>query len=393
VDRVHYHDNAPWPTSADGLGNSLQRVSMTGYGNDPTNWLAAAPAPGQPTTGTPPSILSQPASQVVACSAEASFTVLADGALPLIYQWYQASAPVANATNATLILSNVTVANESSYFVIAANAAGSATSQVATLTLVDTVAPVIGTMTATVGAADVKNCAVSVAANASVQISVSVSDACGLAAPPTVTLTNGASSATAPFVNESPAGTFHFAWTIGASAPGTWSALVTATDTGHNTASQGFTLCVLPLQIAGLVELEAFVGASRTVTFKATGATNNMLQIWNLALHFTNGVASYVLTNVPPATAHLSAKTAWHLRKRLDVTFASGVSTMNFIGSASLLGGDFDESNRADMADYFALATAWYTPAAAADIDGSGFVDLDDYFLLASHWSWEGDPE
>jgi hypothetical protein len=46
VEKVVYQDRAPWPTNADGLGYSLQRVSMTGYANDPTNWLAAAPTPG-----------------------------------------------------------------------------------------------------------------------------------------------------------------------------------------------------------------------------------------------------------------------------------------------------------------------------------------------------------
>ena len=46
VDRVHYRDSNPWPTNADGGGDSLQRLSMTGYGNEPTNWFAAAPNPG-----------------------------------------------------------------------------------------------------------------------------------------------------------------------------------------------------------------------------------------------------------------------------------------------------------------------------------------------------------
>ncbi|MCI0746014.1 MAG: lamin tail domain-containing protein [Verrucomicrobia subdivision 3 bacterium] len=46
VDFVSYSDRAPWPTNADGFGMSLQRVHVLGYGNDPTNWLAAAPTPG-----------------------------------------------------------------------------------------------------------------------------------------------------------------------------------------------------------------------------------------------------------------------------------------------------------------------------------------------------------
>jgi len=46
VERVHYHDVAPWPTSADGGGFSLQRLNLLGYGNEPTNWVAGIPDPG-----------------------------------------------------------------------------------------------------------------------------------------------------------------------------------------------------------------------------------------------------------------------------------------------------------------------------------------------------------
>lgn len=45
VDKVVYQDRGAWPTNADGHGMSLQRISATGYGNEPTNWMAAAPAP------------------------------------------------------------------------------------------------------------------------------------------------------------------------------------------------------------------------------------------------------------------------------------------------------------------------------------------------------------
>ncbi len=43
VDRVHYRDLPPWSPAADGSGFSLNRRSLTGFGNDPTNWVAAAP--------------------------------------------------------------------------------------------------------------------------------------------------------------------------------------------------------------------------------------------------------------------------------------------------------------------------------------------------------------
>jgi hypothetical protein len=47
VDRVNYSDKAPWPTSADGSGTSLQRVAADEYGNDPMNWRADNPTAGQ----------------------------------------------------------------------------------------------------------------------------------------------------------------------------------------------------------------------------------------------------------------------------------------------------------------------------------------------------------
>ena len=43
VDKVTYHDSAPWPTNADGLGMSLQRHQLAAFGNDPVNWKAALP--------------------------------------------------------------------------------------------------------------------------------------------------------------------------------------------------------------------------------------------------------------------------------------------------------------------------------------------------------------
>lgn len=46
MDQVNYDDELPWPTNPDGNGHSLQRVTHSQYGNDVTNWRAAAPAPG-----------------------------------------------------------------------------------------------------------------------------------------------------------------------------------------------------------------------------------------------------------------------------------------------------------------------------------------------------------
>ncbi|UCG58192.1 MAG: hypothetical protein JSU70_01545, partial [Phycisphaerales bacterium] len=57
VDRVRYSDGShpddfasgvdPWPTAADGSGSSLTRLFPQYYGNDPNNWQAGVPTPGQ----------------------------------------------------------------------------------------------------------------------------------------------------------------------------------------------------------------------------------------------------------------------------------------------------------------------------------------------------------
>jgi hypothetical protein len=46
VDKVSYTDTDPWPTNSDGSGLSIHRIHMSGYGNDPTNWVGAAADPG-----------------------------------------------------------------------------------------------------------------------------------------------------------------------------------------------------------------------------------------------------------------------------------------------------------------------------------------------------------
>lgn len=52
LERVDYLDTAPWPLSANGDGDSIQRLDYASLANDAPNWVGAPPTPGRgPTAG------------------------------------------------------------------------------------------------------------------------------------------------------------------------------------------------------------------------------------------------------------------------------------------------------------------------------------------------------
>jgi len=52
VERVDFLDTTPWPLTANGDGDSIQRRDASAIANDPANWVGAPPTPGRgPTTG------------------------------------------------------------------------------------------------------------------------------------------------------------------------------------------------------------------------------------------------------------------------------------------------------------------------------------------------------
>jgi len=83
----------------------------------------------------PPAIVSQPQSRTNVVGSTATFSVVASGTEPLAYQWCFNGTNLAGQTTAALSLSNVQAAQAGSYTVVVTNAAGSVTSQVATLTV------------------------------------------------------------------------------------------------------------------------------------------------------------------------------------------------------------------------------------------------------------------
>jgi hypothetical protein len=94
----------------------------------------------------PPLIAIQPAAQTVVAGRIAFFQVSFSGTPPFNFQWFDGAAALPGATNATLLLVNVSDANGGSYSVVISNTAGSVTSSVAALSVIDP--PVITTQPA-----------------------------------------------------------------------------------------------------------------------------------------------------------------------------------------------------------------------------------------------------
>ncbi len=107
-----------------------------------TNVLASCPlhgfrvqADGTVQTGElPPTLLSQPASQTTFAGRPVTLAASAIGSAQF-WQWFRDDAPMPGGTNSTLALPGAVVTNTASYFAVVSNLWGSATSQVATLTV------------------------------------------------------------------------------------------------------------------------------------------------------------------------------------------------------------------------------------------------------------------
>lgn len=239
-----------------------------------------------------------------------------------------------------------------------------------------------------------------------VALSVDVTDVgcAGVSTPPAVTV---AGIGAASFVTAA-GNTYHYTVTVtSATANGLHAITVDAVDAlGNASQLTGPTLCVDKNQITGTVEFDTFSSASYSVTrdvvFTATDAGGTVLATWNVPVTFTNagppGLASgsCTLTHVPTNTASLSAKTAWHLRRKLIVALdADGQGTGAFTQTTGtdLRGGDIRQDNTVNILDYSILKNNWHSTHTAADINGDGSVGLLDYSLMKSNWFRIGDEE
>ena len=273
-------------------------------------------------------------------------------------------------------------------------------------TRIDNQPPVIAAVTATNNSQNVKNGAATTLQGA-VNFSVTASDNCSLGSNPAITLTNGAATATATYVSESPSGTFNYVWNVtSATANGTWNVTVTANDSIYVTTT-AFTLVVNKNQVTGQVQLDSFDGSgtipahTRAVTFIASTnwvvghVTNTLTLLTNtLTLTFSGDTAPFTLTGQPGNANGLSAKTCWNLRRKLPLAYdGNSQGAANFTGSKFLPGGDLDGDNQVMLTDYTLLANNFYTYNAVADFTGDGSVDYYDYYILYIDWFTAGDPQ
>jgi len=95
--------------------------------------IVAVPTGTVPTVGVPP----QP--MTVYLGQSAGFSAIAQGTLPLHYQWRLNGAPVAGATTNSLSLPSVRLADEGDYTLVVTNNYGAVTSIVARLSLLETI--------------------------------------------------------------------------------------------------------------------------------------------------------------------------------------------------------------------------------------------------------------
>jgi hypothetical protein len=86
-----------------------------------------------------PDIIRQPTNQMGAVFGSAMFSVTAESALPLSYQWMFDGEPIADATNAQVILGPLNCTQNGYYNVIVSNASGAVSSSKAKLTVCQTI--------------------------------------------------------------------------------------------------------------------------------------------------------------------------------------------------------------------------------------------------------------
>ena len=84
---------------------------------------------------TPLTVTENPQGQSVVAGALLVLDVAANGSSPVSYQWYQDGAALVGATQSSLQISNISVANQGNYHVVLNNSVSAATSDSATVVI------------------------------------------------------------------------------------------------------------------------------------------------------------------------------------------------------------------------------------------------------------------
>ncbi|MBC8002948.1 MAG: immunoglobulin domain-containing protein [Opitutaceae bacterium] len=128
-----------------GLAGGSYTVSAALSGYSFSNSPSANPVTVGPASGTidfhafpiPASIFLPPIDQIVNAGTNALFSVVAAGSSPLSYQWLRNGTLISGATGSSYLRTNTQTTDAGSYSVVVTNSAGSITSVVATLTVID----------------------------------------------------------------------------------------------------------------------------------------------------------------------------------------------------------------------------------------------------------------
>lgn len=128
------------PTSTSDNGEKFDVVVSNRYGSRTSSTATLTVN----ATMVAPTIAAQPVNQAVTVGQSATFSVAANGTAPLAYQWQKNGVSIAGATSSSYTTpATTTVDSGSTFRVVVSNAAGSSTSNAATLTVNSAPAPAI----------------------------------------------------------------------------------------------------------------------------------------------------------------------------------------------------------------------------------------------------------
>ena len=121
LESVRYNDKSPWPTTADGSGPSLQRISAAALALEPTNWQGQGLTPGLPNaTNQAPTVAITAPSHLSTFIPPGAFTITASAADPdgqiVRVEFYDGTTKVGEDTTAPYSLALTNVASGQHYY-------------------------------------------------------------------------------------------------------------------------------------------------------------------------------------------------------------------------------------------------------------------------------------